>query len=240
MNQPNPQGGNVFFLILAAVAMFAALAWAFTQGSRTNAGSLTTEQTKLAAQELIAYGQTTADAFQKIRLRGCNENQYDYANTVWKRVNGTDVHLAGHNPSAASGCSLFSATDGKITPTIFPRSYFSNVGPTGTQIEYGSGSVVSASLPNLGNPTSAELFFHVPHLSREVCLKINDVLGVKNPGSEPPSPTNTGFYVVYSNSYRDTDVVSDASGSINGKTAYCLHDPATPGEYRFVSVMLVR
>lgn len=66
----NSQSGNVLFLILIAVALFAALSYAVTSTGRTNDGGLQTEKQKISKAELDSY---TASLNQgKMRLRLIN------------------------------------------------------------------------------------------------------------------------------------------------------------------------
>jgi len=51
----SPKAGNVLFLILIAVALFAALSYAVTSSSRSGTGGVGEDKAKLAASTLLQY-----------------------------------------------------------------------------------------------------------------------------------------------------------------------------------------
>ena len=81
------QSGNVLFLVLIAVALFGALAYAFTQGSRTNVGWLEGEETKANATASAAYTQAVNMAVKRLKLRGCTDAQISYETPSGNNVN---------------------------------------------------------------------------------------------------------------------------------------------------------
>ena len=67
------ENGSAIFYIFIAVAMLAALSFAVAQSSRSTGKSLTEDRAKLAASEVISYGDTIAKAVGQIRLRGMQD-----------------------------------------------------------------------------------------------------------------------------------------------------------------------
>lgn len=65
----NPQKGNALFLILIAVALFAALSYAVTQSGR-GGGSIEKEQTLIKAAKIIQYAGTLRSAATRLLLTG--------------------------------------------------------------------------------------------------------------------------------------------------------------------------
>lgn len=65
------ENGNALFLILIAVALFAALGFAFTQGSRSNLSWVEAEKNKANATQSQACSQAINSATKRLQLRGC-------------------------------------------------------------------------------------------------------------------------------------------------------------------------
>lgn len=93
------QRGNALFLILIAVALFAALSYAVT---RTGAGqgSISREEQLLAFSELDQFNEQLASAISRLVLvNGCALTEIGFTNDIWKRVNGTLFFPPGQNPN---------------------------------------------------------------------------------------------------------------------------------------------
>jgi hypothetical protein len=227
------QRGNVLFIILLAIALFAALSYAALQGSRTGTAGLTDEQAKIVAQEVMTYGNTVADAVQKLRLRGVTENQISFENTVFKNTSGTLYHAVGSNTNCTNdGCKIFSLNGGAVTAQ--------KIGPNGVVASTGNeaGSWIAYSAAWQGVGTSAgDLLFAMAKPSLKVCQYINRMAGVSSTTSDLPpafTPTATTFNGTYSNS------AFGAPANLNGKTEFCYENIATPGAYVYIRVVLAR
>ena len=66
------QSGNVLFIILIAVALFAALSYAVVGSSRNTGGNIDDENTHLIASEILNYVSSVETAFTRLRARGCD------------------------------------------------------------------------------------------------------------------------------------------------------------------------
>lgn len=85
------QSGNAIVFILLGIALFAGLAHTFMRGSQQGQGNLGSNQSRLAAQELLSFFSDIDRAVQKLRQRGCSENDISFANeydnATWAAVN---------------------------------------------------------------------------------------------------------------------------------------------------------
>lgn len=233
MDKSSSQSGNVFFLILAAVAMFAALSWAFTQGSRQSGSALTAEQNRMAAQEIIAYGNTLADTVQKLKLRGCMDTQLDFSNTNWTEYPSTITFPTNHNPNApASGCGAFKSGEGNLQANIFPLSYVTN-DPVAGNITPGTSTIRTIAMPGIGT-AEGDLIYDLPRVTDDVCLKINSILNI----SETTIPS-LGVIVTgkYAGDYSTSPIMTDPGNTFTGKSALCGKDAQ---RNRFLVVLLAR
>jgi hypothetical protein len=115
--------GNAFFLILIGVALFALLAYAITQSSRTSGGSATKEQNKILATQLLEDGN---DIYQAVNTRmsvmsscantGNTNHKYNFYSAHYM-----DGGVPGYNPysnaSAPSdhSCDLWDPAGGSVS-----------------------------------------------------------------------------------------------------------------------------
>lgn len=88
--------GNVLVYILIAIALLAALSYAFSSGGRVSGQGVSTDRTKLLASEIIDYGDTVKKTVAVLRLRGTGFDQLSFAATG---LNATDYGTPGNSPS---------------------------------------------------------------------------------------------------------------------------------------------
>lgn len=105
----NNQNGNILFLILIAVVLFAALSYAVTQSSRGSSNA-DKETLKLVASEMLQDASLMSQAVQRLMLiKGCSDTeisvQYDWDGDGTLENNGDD----NNNSSAPADrtCHIF-------------------------------------------------------------------------------------------------------------------------------------
>ena len=73
------EAGNILFLILIAVALFAALSFAITQSTRSGGGSATSEQIALDASQLMQLTSTYRSAITRMKIsNGCVDTEISF------------------------------------------------------------------------------------------------------------------------------------------------------------------
>ncbi|GEM_PF-6011503 len=103
------QAGNAIIIILIAVFLFGALAAAFMRGARSGQTNLTSGQTRLIAQELLAYAQVLERTSLKLTQRGCAPSQLSY-------VGLANICSANPNAPPDNSCDVINMAGGGITP----------------------------------------------------------------------------------------------------------------------------
>ena len=152
------QSGNVLFLILIAVVLFAALSYAVTQSSR-GGGNANNETTLINSSTLIQYAGQMEQAIQRLRLiNGCSETDITFHDARWGHT-----HYQ-HTPASDDECNVFHADGGGVP---FPTDA-SDVAGLPWEFEGGN---------DLGNGTN-ELMMYIPGISLSMCNTINDKLGL--------------------------------------------------------------
>lgn len=248
---PNHQSGNVMILILIAVALFGAISFAMMQGSRVGTGTISGEQAKIAASEMIQYAQNIKNAVKSLKINGCSDNQISFE--------GTGLAASYVNGSSSAKCQVFNSSGGGAN-YIKPNPDWLEMS-TSAQPQYGQyvftgmhwingvgTSVNNASL------TDKEIMLVLPYVTRQVCIEINKILNVKNDGAGdgPPLDNTAGVAFNVSNLFAGTftagtqlDSGSSGSGTeIDGKQAACVQGMITGASggpyYGFYTVLVAR
>ncbi|MFA5593114.1 MAG: hypothetical protein WC989_07355 [Micavibrio sp.] len=228
--------GGVLVWILIAVALFAALSFAILRDGNSGTATriMSDAQARLAAIEIVAYGNELKQAVQRLQIRGCSENELDFGNTAWiATTTGEIIQPTGHNPNAPpTGCSIFQPGDGGISARTFPSAFFTTI--SGAPVNYGVARISKASVPGVGVENNQELLYRLSLVNKEICLKINEILGIENPGGLIPE--TAGALSLYSGDLGQGAPIADISGKIRGKTAFC----ASGTERRYYLVLIAR
>ena len=159
----SPQRGNILFLILLAVVLFAALAYAVTSSLRGGGKDAVNEGSLAAATQLINYAASYENAVMRMAMNIPYQNiQY------WKGANSGC-------PDAT--CRVLSPTGGGVSDIPLEKKYMLNPdvasgGATGNQWQ-----VRLIKVENVGTskPEIAIVFYG---LKKEICLAINQILNV--------------------------------------------------------------
>lgn len=171
--------GNALFLILIAVALFAALSYAITNSSR-GGGSANKEQNEIKAAKLVQFFGLVQSEYQKMRIvGGYSPSEIDFGSDVYSRYNPPLPNIWWDNPNCTSNdCRMFKSNGGNIPDTVFSdmvEPHFTTYGSTRAQ----AGHPYAARANVVGVGTAADdLIFAVNRLTREVCDAINRKLGI--------------------------------------------------------------
>lgn len=243
----NPRAGSVFFVILLAIAMFAALSYAVLNGSRSSTSGMSEETAKIAAQEIIAYGDTVAKAVQALRLKGCAAEQLSFAGNknTSVRKSGTTFNYTNGNSPTDNSCHVFRLEGGKVNPTKINSGYIdSSLIATASWMDSNSWRVIGARISRSWTDTSdaenTDIVMTIGRLTPEVCMKINDTLGITNPGGAPPVDSYSCDGQIYTGSFT---ACADAIGDIpelENKSAFCAGSSNNGLVYHFFRMLVSR
>lgn len=243
MKHAASDSGNVLFLILIGIALFAAFTMAVTRTSRTDNGS-SAQQDKLAATRIIQYGDTLKGAVDQLRTNGIGESAISFAN-------GTVLSYgtAGTSPSA----EIFNTSGGNIVYEAPDTSWLDGIHtalPIYGQWYFTGGSFVRDVGSPVGSDCAAagcvELIAMLPYIRKEICQKINSAYGIKAPGGAPPVNADASIASPYfTGTYSITDQFGDDSavGLMNGRMGGCVEGGGTfppSGSYVYYRVLIAR
>lgn len=169
--------GNILFLILIAVALFAALSYAVTKSTSGSSGGIDREKAKLVAAELMQYAISVEVAIQRQVLSGkttFNELCFMDAN-----IPGTHFYNAGTCTAGTNEDRVFHSEGGGVNylvpdPTWLDSQYsahgqYGRINYTGTLriIDVGTGE--------------NDLMMGLHHVKPEICKEINEAVGLPFP-----------------------------------------------------------
>lgn len=242
--------GNVLFLVLIAVALFAALSYAVTQSSRSGGGT-SNETAALAASQITQYLNGVRTAATRLVLNGVDPKELQFNDP------GTFTGAAFNETKA-----IFSVNGGGAVYQAIPFKFFD--GQTTDQVVKYSAAyyIPQVGSTNASNGTGNEIMGFVDDLTQSVCMAINKQL--YNDSAVPVltaaltiSGVASNVLFVTSSAYTfptsatamgANDATPDTGSSptstlsttwVNGKAAGCLRDDAT-GNYFYFHVLYER
>ncbi|PZP57222.1 MAG: hypothetical protein DI586_01115 [Micavibrio aeruginosavorus] len=239
----NRQSGNVFFIIFIGIALFAALGYAVSQSMRTGSNAGQTEKSTMLATDIISYGNSIATAVKTMMVvNGCKETQITFEDnngTSYKTVSGAYDYTNSNAPTDKT-CHVFNPAGGGVTPRIMSQNATlldsdvaaHNMAPKSWIAQYGK-------FNGIGTETGAEgadLILGIGFLKKEVCIEINNKLGITNPSGNPPTDTWAGgrFVGTYADSANDFNTTAT-----QGKKAFC--GTSTGGDrFMYYQVLIAR
>lgn len=237
MKRTHAQSGSVFFLILVGIALFAALSYAMIQGGRSSASNLSKDQARLAANELVSYATSLQKAVDKLRLSGCKDTELNFHHPL-------DVGNQLVNPTSPSdkSCDLFSVNGGNLTVSSMPPNTLDKTYESQTALGYGvlvpTGDVANDTVGTTAN----ELAGVAPFINKQVCMAINQIAGIANPGDSPPITTASWNYTPFTGTYNSSSGgVSGNNNTAKGKSFGCIETSSwSPGMYFFFVNLVAR
>lgn len=76
------QSGSVMIWIFVMIALFAALGYAMSQGTRSGVTSISDQQADLAATEILQYASQVKDAVRQLQINGCDIRKISFKDTL--------------------------------------------------------------------------------------------------------------------------------------------------------------
>lgn len=218
--------GNALFLILIAVALFAALSYAVTTSGR-GGGTTDNEKLLIAAAQVLQHAATVEQAVNRVKIiNNCTNEMISFdMSAPWNS-----------NPLAPSdySCHIFRPEGGGVTRPKPPPGIVT--APTGYAVEKGLSFVGVEGLDNCRDAA-----FSLSNVTEDFCNAINKLLGhaddltpipgyIGNGGTGYPWATCDGVGVM-------TWTFANQGTKFNGKTAFCGKAWSTP---RFTYAVILR
>lgn len=234
------QSGNILFLILIAVALFAALSYVVVRSSRSGAGNTEAENDRLEASRVLNYVTAVQAAVVRLQLSGCTDAQISFEDELLDSGSiGIGATYVNPNAPTDDHCHVFRAKGGgvpveipklnKMDATLYPYYYFSG----------------SDALTDVGttctDPSCGDLAFSLWGVSVGLCKALNDLSGVGYLNSSIPNDVFQGcpFAGTYDCTGDGTAKVAFTDPLLKGKLAACFYS-STFNVYAYASVLHAR
>lgn len=215
----NNESGNALWFVLLAVALTAALTAVISRSSDTSEQSGDIERYRVHASEIMRYATSVEQAIKNMQMRGISENNISFENSTvagYANANCTD-----------SSCKVFDKGGGglryKIPNTGWLDSTFSANSGYGEISFFGRACIEGAGCDSDGL-SNEDLVMFVPYVRRGLCLQINQLLDIPNPGGDPPVDAGcagAGSGNIYTGSFAESMALSVPGITDSNKKAGC-------------------
>lgn len=225
------QQGNVLFLILIAVALFAALSYAVTK-STSGGGNANKETALLDAASLTQFGAGISTAIMRMKINGTHETDLCF-------YSGSNHADYNHASCSNDDNNIFHSSGGGISYQTVPSGL-----NDGSEWEFTASIGVTGLGIDGGNP-GTDLVMILRDITLDICNSINDNIGVTG------IPVDSGDIDVnrFDGDYTVVDgldgcpsncatVALSPFGSIGANTG-CFEEGAT-GDYIYFHTLLIR
>jgi len=188
--------GNILFLILLAVVLFAALAYAVTSSLRGGGKSASSAETAQAnAAAIIQYASLMENTITRLRLSNdCKDEQISFYNTT---VSG---YPEAHAPTSKK-CHVFDAAGGGLT-WMTPNPKWLDASKSAAS-DYGQflflgrtciGLMGSGTMACYSENNTRELIMFLPYVTYETCLEIQKKVHDGSIKTDNDGVAHTGKY----------------------------------------------
>ncbi len=232
---PSPDSGFAIFYILIAIVLFAALAYAFSSTLNSSVNNLTKEEARVYAQDTLSYASRLSRGIERVMVRGlCSENDISF-------YLASNALLAAykHTPEVADYCKVFHSDGGSITWLTAPK----NVNDGSDWVFTGGNRVdgIQSNAALSGN----ELIALLPYLDKNICMEINELVGIENTNDAPPVSSGEFRTLKYTGDFPTTTIIETTGGETSGHETGCfeatqIDGAAAAGTYHFYHVLVAR
>ncbi len=230
------EGGNVIFIILITIILFAALS--FTVGnmlqSGAQTGTITKEKARLMAGEIIDYSRTLRQTIKDLQIsEGCTDSEISFENS----------ETTNYTFATRDECKVFGADGG--------RAKFNANGPNGNTWLFNERTAIfnvgTDNSPNVVCSTSActELAAFLVIDSDTLCDQINNQLNLAEDiagGTFPNYISGTGASDYFLGSYTYGQAIGTATVApqTNGMQVACIDSSSSSVPSVFYQVLIAR
>lgn len=247
--QSTKDSGNVLFLILIAVALFAALSYAITQSTRTTPNK-NTEKDNISVAQVELFISSIEQAITRMTImNGCTPEQISFENTVYyggvagPRANVVVFAANGNtNSPSDSRCHIFRSEGGNVATVLLSGAL--GVSGAGAYARPGHMWAGTEAFPGVGT-SEVDIAIVIPYVTKAVCNLFNKKRSIGNANGDAVlfdwyrTPYNGAFTAAGYESWGRASALPTAAIPI-GSSALCFNPDGTEGNYHVLQVVLPR
>lgn len=234
------QQGNVLFLILIAVALFAALSYAVTSSNRSGKTNMTSESGEIVAGRILNF--TTAVQGAVLRLstvKGLPAQELKYNNDVSMLMDNTTYTMGAMGTPSDPSIYVFHPQGGNIPAQKFEDAITACSGCSTANPKSGHFAIYWTPAPGVGITGTSDVILMIQDLRDDACLAINKKVGI----SFIPNIVFGGGMIVHDTATPPTTqsatsgVTTADLNAIDGKLNYCFKKTNGAVRNQFISVL---
>ena len=231
------EAGNALFLILIAVALFAALSYAVTSSGR-GGGGIDKEQYSIIAARMVQHFGSMEQAINRMKIiNGCSDEEISFEHAPF---DGTDT--ARDNPVTGDNyeCFIYHSDGGGVAEVEF-ADFFGSSATNSYYDGIGNSAIIGVGTTD-ATTNSADLYFMVelpPEIDRsDFCNVYNSGLGISAAPVDAiyGSPAFVGTYGTNAPSHNTTG----GAGAVNGEYTACIVYSADTARHLIYYVLIAR
>ena len=162
--------GNVLFLILIAVALFAALSYAVTSSSRSGGGDASSETNLISSAQITQYPAAVRTSIVRMIIGGAQVTDLEFNPP-------SDFANLSDSGGGVKGFGVFHPDGGGATyATIPPDIMVDN--QQGTWTFNGDFEVVNIGISSATSAAGNDVIAFLPGVKESICSRINQELGI--------------------------------------------------------------
>lgn len=243
------QRGNILFLILLAVVLFAALAYAVTQSMRGGGRDAGDESARTMAASIIQFAALVEnEVSRKMLVDSVKERELAFDSTVYKRYTDPASNWPNNPNCASNRCRIFASAGGSVPEQTFEKAtlpWTSSTTYASSRSLQGYPRIARGDVVNVGT-SKQDLLLGIMSLRKDVCDAINTALGIPKTAMVTVENVNSMGQPAYmaGNSYWDFDEnavgqIGDQEPAFRGQPSGCINTGANESYY-FYHVILAR
>lgn len=224
------QRGNILFLILLAVVLFAALSYAVTSSMRGGGNNASTESVKTKAADILQFLDQVENAVLRMRMSGNVKIENISFAYNYKQQDGSLYTKYVNSNCTDDTCRVFMPAGGGVSSRSFET--YSVTAPTGWQTNYtmpGYFDMLMIQFPGAGTDLN-DIGLMITGIDPAVCTEINNMLSVPQNIVLGGSGLSAGSPATWDNTGR---IVTSGNGNqlIGKSTVGVFYGTGAPGAY---------
>lgn len=215
----NTQSGNALWFVMLGIVLLAALTMTITRSSDTVEQSGDFERYQIHATNILRYTKGLEQAIETMRMRGVSENDISFHSDDWGH---TDYE---HSPPQPSENRVFHKNGGGMA--------LRDIHETSNWVIFGSHKVQDVETARNDLVIQAEV-------GRNLCLQINKLLDITNPGGDAPADDIDAadkFVGSFADASGSDIIIGDDAAELAGEAAGCRKDGTS---YYYYHVLIGR